>query len=867
MKRIFKYFAFIIVLFLSSCGVKFDINSLPTNEVVTNELKGEIGSFDLLGPCGKEELISVPTFSWEKAKNADHYTFELASTIDFETHDVAYIKKSGLTSTSLTLTSSLKYKEKEYFYRVTAYNSNSKRKANQEYESFYLKANTDEEITFDIEYADEWVCHELGSKADISIDNSNFFNNDKKSLVINFEEEDTNKGDPESDGWIVVTHNQEEEMYGVDAFYFNFYYSGQSSSIWLRCVDEDNEYYNAEIKVANNVKQTIIMKFSDFTLRTKGGTTIANQVFDYNYIKSVELVFEQTFGDGICLLSDLKAVSFEKYSHLFINHLDFNEVNKNEIATDNYAFNYSFSDDGSDVSVSFNGDINGYGFVKIPVEKHLVTSDAIKFNIEYTGDVSSRILLRIIEEDKDSWVYRQECRTIPSDNTLIIPYKAFTLSEYNGNGSREFYYLKTLQIGIENAYSRGSIKLSNIEFINLEDYINDLYISSINNEGVIDNFESYNNTSEIYYKWIVGTANKDEVMILNKDMAFGSNNKCVKLGYKTDMYPAYYGLRFNNFVENKNAISIDFNDASIKFEDAKFNHINDVSAKAIVSLYVESGEEYVYVIDSLNKFWSRYVLSFNDFILSTPITSETMPLNSENIIGLKIGLQYYYYLANGVSYPLYANNNYVYMDNLKFINANNTNIASLAKEVSPSLDNANVSLIEDFEAYDNSSLYDYWIDQKPTEYSGFSLSDDTSTLTGKSLKMKYQGNQASVSYGSSFKMNENVKGKGFIIDLKGDDVCTIYINIFVTYSGTNFKFRASLNNVASSWKRYTIGFDNFSKIEGSGNIVLSSSIANKINKITFGLVNYSNNNVSYCYCDNIKLDYGVSYSTLSSVAL
>ena len=73
--------------------------------------------------------------------------------------------------------------------------------------------------------------------------------------------------------------------------------------------------------------------------------------------------------------------------------------------------------------------------------------------------------------------------------------------------------------------------------------------------------------------------------------------------------------KFINSPSNYNAISFNANDASVKFDDVVFNHIEKVSAKMMVSLYLSSDEEYTYVIDSLNQYWTNYTINFSSFIV------------------------------------------------------------------------------------------------------------------------------------------------------------------------------------------------------------------------------------------------------------
>ena len=140
------------------------------------------------------------------------------------------------------------------------------------------------EVEFDLGEADDWNLHPLGSYADVSIDTTNFFKNDKDSIKIQFKKEDTNQGKPESDGWIIVNKTIEKSIYGTDALFFNMYYAGQQADVVIRLVDRDNEYWYAPALVSNNAKQSVILKFDEFKQRT-GDVTVANMKFDFERIK------------------------------------------------------------------------------------------------------------------------------------------------------------------------------------------------------------------------------------------------------------------------------------------------------------------------------------------------------------------------------------------------------------------------------------------------------------------------------------------------------------------------------------------------------------------------------------------------------
>ena len=837
-----------------------------TNVTVTKQT-GAIGAFELTTPAAGESVYALPVFKWTAAQNADTYEFEIASSEEFsQTYDSVYVKKTGITDTQITLTSTIKEKNARYYWRVTAVNADGKKQSATA--DFYLAAD-EREILFDVNYADEWKVHEQGSNATISVDDSDFFGNGKNSLVVSFVEEDTKRGIPMSDGWIVVTHSQETEMYGVDAFYFNFYYSGNDADVFLRVVDEDNEYWHAQIKLANNAKQTVIIKFDDFELRTKGGTTIANQVFDYNYIKYVELVFEKSFGDGVAMISDLRAINYHNYGHLFIDEFDFSKFDGEALSDENYNFDKTISQDGSGMTYAFSGSandknergINGYGFVKYPINKLLVGGDAFEFDLSFTGDVSKgNVLIRIIEEDGDRWVYRQRLSLLTGGSGhLVVPYMAFTLSEYHGDGSRQFYYVKQLQLGIESVYSTGSVTIGNMKVTSLKDEIADLYISEVDDNGVIDDFNGYKGDVELYYKWMLSDTNKDEAMAIEKSLAFGTDNICAKLGYKADMGQASYATTFASPAENYTAVSLWAMDRSLKSDEAVFNYIDEVTPQMIVALYVSTGEEYHTTVDKISKSWTEYTLAFSDFTLAEGYFGQVTPLAAENIVAIRIGFQYYYYAKNGsamVPHPTYISGNYVYVDNVRFTADTESGVTELAHKLKPSEDDPNVCVIETFDDATADMLPIKG--EKGYEYESVTLSDDTASGEGKSVKLSYQGNQNSPSYGINMIIDGSVTATAVKILMKGDGKSTVYINVFMDYAGTTYKYRATITNVAAEWTVYTIGFDNFTKEEGTGNVALSPSRAKYITKITIGIYNNKDSEMTYIYIDGMALDNSVS---------
>ena len=297
---------------------------------------GDLGDFHLIGPASGVILEKALEFSWEESTNADKYTLEICSSEYFisDLDNIDYYSQENILATSFKINSEFQFKDTTYYWRVTSYNGRGHKECAEVF-NFFVKAPEVEEVYFDFGEADDWTLHPTGSYADISIDNSNFFKNNEKSLKLQFKQEDTNQGKPESDGWIIVTKTIEKSIYGTDALYFNMFYAGQQADVIIRLVDRDNEYWYAPAQISNNAKQSVILKFSEFKQRTKD-VPVANMVFDYERIKYLEVVFEKTFGDGVFLLSGMKAIKFSNYGDFFIDKLDFSDYDESSFTYDTY---------------------------------------------------------------------------------------------------------------------------------------------------------------------------------------------------------------------------------------------------------------------------------------------------------------------------------------------------------------------------------------------------------------------------------------------------------------------------------------------------------------------------------------------------
>ena len=866
----------------SSSSQKVDEGSYNTNSINVARKSGAIGGFNLLTPGNNFVTNTGFTFAWEEASNSDYYELEIASTLNFisDDEDEVYVRESNLSFARFDLTYSLPKKDIIYYWRVTAINRDNKKKCNENGQ-FKYEALDVGEIPIEIEDADDWVLHKEGSYADIEVDRNNFFGNNKNSLVIRFDKEHTLQGISKSDGWIVVTKSEDRELYGTDAFYFNFYYSGHDSTVLVRVLDYDGEYWHKQVQISNNAKQTVVVKYQDFTLRT-AGTNVYNRKFDWEHIRYFEIVFERTFGDGICIFSDIKAVKFDDYKFMFMDKMDFKSTDPKDWTYENFDFrnDMAISEDGSEITLNYrarNAETNpngfsGYGFQNINVYKHFVEGDALRMKVKYTGSSSNAIFyFRVLEEDNDRWQFKTPFSYFIKDDykELLIPLTALQRTDYmTGDGAKQFDFVQKFNVGLADNYATGSISIKDLEVVKLDD-IYESRVRTVGADGCIENFNDYNIYTEIYTCWTQSAVNKDEAMKLDSIHKTGGNRNtyCAEFDYKADMEMAVYQIYLNTTaVQGKNALSLWLKDNSQKPSDIgpiDYLDPNDIAAEMTIQLTLDSGEWYRYVIPKLNKEWHNYTISFSDFVLNNEadLFDKPKPLTSDHIIHMAFGFKYLYYTEEGVHYPTYAIANPVYLDEMYFVNSASTSITEISGAIKEDADDPNKITVDTMEAIaDNDAVFDYWSYGSELDYNSMTLSNDVSSIGGqKSMKMHYKGS-TSVSYARSTLFANTVTAKGFSIDVKGDSKATLYINLNWRSGTTIYKMRYALNltSQGTNWKHYELGFNNFKDINGSTKSI-SQSDAKAIESISFGIVN-GDGSESDIYVDNIRLLKNVGYS-------
>ena len=840
---------------------------------------GEIGAFSLTSPANGFSTGEGFTFEWEEASNADYYQLELASTMNFisDDEDEVYVRESNISINKFDLNYTLPTKDILYYWRVTAINKDHTKRCNSDGNFFYESADI-REIPIEIEDEQDWVLHKEGSYADISIDRNDFFGTGHNSLAIVFDKEHTLQGISKSDGWIVITKSEDHELYGTDSFYLNFYYTGHDATVLIRVLDYDGEYWHNQVQISNNAKQTILMRYSDFTLRT-AGTNIYNRKFDWYHIRYFEIVFERTFGDGVCIVSDIKAVRFDDYKDMFVEKMDFRMTDPKTWTYENFDFEKTISEDGSEITIGYkaknqetnpNG-FSGYGFQNVNVYKYFVTGDAVRMKVKYTGTgANANFYFRILEEDNDRWQFKVPFSYFVRDEykELIIPLKAFQRTDYmQGDGAKQFYFIQKLNFGLADNYTTGTISIKDFEVIKIDDVVENRK-RVVGEDGLIENFDNYNIYTEIYYYWEQSTVNKDEAMKLDTThKAGGSKNAyCAEFDYKADMEMATYQLYMDtSAAHDKTAFSIWLKDATPRPDDSRFAYLDkkDIAAELTIQLTLDTGEWYRYIIQKVEKEWSEYTIAFTDFFLEneSSLFDDPHPLTSDHIIHMAFGFKYLFYDVNHVHVPTYAIANPVYLDEIKLTTGTKTEITSLSGTISEDTDDPNRITIETMESYEGlDMMFEYWSYGAEREYNSMTISTDVSSQGGtQSMKMHYKGYD-SISYVRATPFATTVTAKGISIDIKGDGKATMYINLNWRVGTSLLKMRYTLTNIPTTWTHYEIGFNNFKDINGSAKTIAMSDAKN-VETISFGLTN--NGPESDVYVDNLRFLRNISYNAFT----
>ena len=844
------------------------------NETVTRidvpTYSDEISAFSLTGPENGFIAQDSFTFTWEEARNAETYSIEISATENFyNDKDAIYVKENNISQNFFELNYTLPEKDITYYWRVTAVNSKKQKKSN-EVGTFFYKSHEVGELHIDIEDAQDWAVHKEGSQAEVSIDRNNFFDNGgKNSLAIKFDKEHTNSEDISRTGWIVITKNADMELYGTDSFYLNFYYSGQDSTILIRVLDGDGEYWHHRVSVSRNSKQTVLLKYEDFELRT-AGTNIFNREFDWQHIHYFEIVFEKTFGDGICMLSDIRAVKFENYNYMFLSKMTFDQSEVNTWDSENYEFTKQVLDGGNELRLSYAAGFPGYGFQYINVYKFFGTNDALRMKVKYTGTNSaSNFVFRVIEEDKDAWQYKLPFSHLVKDEfvEVVIPLKGLKRQDYmNGDGAKQFFYVTRFKYGLNENYSSGTLSIKDVEAVKLND-IHPNRTRVVPANGCVEDFNNYDYYTDLYYWWDQSFANVDEGMDLDYINKIGdlSNPACGEFDYKADMEHATYEMDLDTTaVLDKTAFQVWFKDCSKKSSDPYVSYLKDedVAADMTIQLNLDSGEIYRYNVPLLKKVWTNYTITFKDFTLANKVIGTPTPITSNHITHIGYGFQYFYKDSMGNPHPTYAIANPVLLDEMYFVEADETSITEIKTNIEPDPLDTNTTYIDTFESYPNTgALGSYWSYTEKAKNS-LELSDEVST-TGdtKSLKLNYNSTDK-VKFTRLTPFADSVSAKQLQIDIKADGKATIYIVLNYRVGTTVYPLLKTIApskyGSSSDWYHYEIGFAKFVDSAHSS-VSVSSATCTQVESITIYASN-GDSSESSIYVDNIKFYLSAKYT-------
>lgn len=868
----------VLSMILAGCGKMITLNFDEGKDISYSVTKGELGDFSLIAPENNFVVGAQPTFTWTASQNALHYTLEVCSsnTFDNNSNSIIYLKETNIDATSFKLSGSLKQKNIDYYWRVTAINEyNSKavgKEKTSEVRKFNYHIEGSGEVDIGVGETGDWALHEVGSYADISVDHNDFFGTgDQDSLKITFEKEDTYQGPghEKSDGWLSVQKTVEMDVFGPDAFYCNFYYMGHDSTILIRIIDQDGELWYKYVKFTQDSRQIILLRFDQFVLRT-GDTVVQNQTFDYEHIQAVEVCFEKTFGDGCCIVGGLKAVKYEDYKDLFITKLNFNSVPLDKWINESYTFTKNISEDGYELSLTYGSDIGnnssqGYGFAKIPVDKYFSDGNAIKVKIKFTSASigTTNSIIRIYEPDNDRWSSTHPYKILSSDEytEFTIPFMAWDQSNIS-EGKRQFYKISQIQFGLNNCYASGTIYYKDFEIVTVPDVSENK--REVGNDGLIENFDSYVYREELYEYWETSLDNKDEGIYLETDkkQRGAGNIQAGKFTYKSDMFMAHYDMYLDVKVNDLNGIKFWIKDDSKKSDKSVFNSLKDeqIAAKATFQVALDDGRWYRYIIPQLPRLWTEYTIKFTDFTLYSGKEYDTSePVVSQHVINFAFGFEYRYYY-NGKEYPVYTQLNPVYLDNIMFVNADQTDSVTIEQRLHP--DANKVTTLDNFEYQNGEGIDDYWTGLNKQDYEVFALSNDVSSQGGShSMKLDYQGS-SSPSYANYPLMGNDVECKALQLDIKGDGKSRIFVNFYLRIDGNLKQYRATIETPAASWNRYVLGIDSTIFVPQNGGSALTKDSLVNLERFTFGIVAASGSARSSNYVDNIKFVFkDVGYTT------
>jgi len=338
------------------------------------------------------------------------------------------------------------------------------------------------------------------------------------------------------------------------------------------------------------------------------------------------------------------------------------------------------------------------------------------------------------------------------------------------------------------------------------------------------------------------------------------------------MEAAKYYLPINATTEGVDALSLWLKDESVKNPSAAFNYLASAAAECYIAFTLKTGEIYYYVVPSVARLWSEYVIPYGEFDLA-PSSIGTEPLTTAAIAQFNITFSYVYKTEAGVNQPVYSQKNPVYIDNIKLVDTASEVVSVTAKErsIAPDVGITSQATIEDAENYATTDdVLSIWSYGNENPSNDLQLSNEVSP-SGQthSLLMNYMGS-TSVNYAMPTTMDAAIgdvmKPRGLILDIKGDGKATVYLNIYMMVGTSMSQVRKNILYPSTSWTRYAVGFDQFVDYQNPSGASVTASTVNYVYKIGFGIVN-SDGTQSMIYIDNVQLSNTISRSTYTATAI
>ena len=165
-----------------------------------------------------------------------------------------------------------------------------------------------------------------------------------------------------------------------------------------------------------------------------------------------------------------------------------------------------------------------------------------------------------------------------------------------------------------------------------------------------------------------------------------------------------------------------------------------------------------------------------------------------------------------------------------------------------------VTLIDNFEYTNTAELNKHWFGIRDYEYENITLSNDVSSEGGShSMQLDYVKGSDSPAYAIFPTIKEGTRCKAIQLDIKGDGVATIYVNLYINAGNDTYnQYRATISDKFNTWTRYVIGIGSSNFAQQNTKVYLNDTALVNLQKITFGMSGGGGGTTSSIYVDNIK---------------